>query len=67
MDRAQFVGQWRQLRGALTKEWGRLTDHDLDMIAGDYDLLVGRIHTLYGSAREEIDHRLDEIARRPAA
>ena len=67
MERTQFVGKWRQLRGPVKQEWSALTEHDLDMIAGDYDLLVAKIHELSGSTREEINRRLDELARKHAA
>lgn len=43
-DRVQ--GQWKQLKGKIKTKWGKLTDDDLDVIAGQKDQLVGRIQEL---------------------
>lgn len=60
-------GKWKQLRGSVKEWWGRLTDDDLEQIAGLKDRLVGRVQERYGYAREEaareVERRLDEWAR----
>jgi uncharacterized protein YjbJ (UPF0337 family) len=58
MNQDQFNGKWRQLRGAVQKQWGKLTNNDLDQIQGNYDQLVGKIQEKYGTAREEIDRQM---------
>jgi uncharacterized protein YjbJ (UPF0337 family) len=63
-----FEGRWRQLRGELRSWWGRLTDDDLEHIAGQKDKLLGRLQEKYGytreEARREVDRRLQEYAGR---
>lgn len=59
MHKEQFTAQWRQLRGRVKAEWGKLTDNELDQIEGNYDMLVGKIQEKYGLAREQIGRRLD--------
>jgi len=61
MHKEQFAGKWRQLRGHLKAEWGKLTDDELDQIQGNYDMLVGKIVEKYGQAREQIERRLDSF------
>lgn len=61
MHKEQFAGKWRQLRGRLKAEWGKLTDDELDQIEGNYDMLVGKIVEKYGQAREQIERRLDSF------
>ncbi len=63
MNEEQLAGKWRQLRGAVKNEWGKLTDEDLDRIEGNYAMLVGKIQERYGKSREEIERRLDQLAR----
>lgn len=58
MNQDQFQGKWRQIRGAVKKQWGKLTDNDLDQIEGNYDQLVGKIQEKYGTARDEIDRQM---------
>ena len=67
MDRVQLVRHWHEMRDGIKKEWGQLTDHELDEIAGDYDLLVTAIHTHTGQSKDEVSRRLDEIAKKSAA
>ena len=37
----RIEGSWRQLRGRVREQWGKLTDDDLDVIAGKRDILLG--------------------------
>jgi uncharacterized protein YjbJ (UPF0337 family) len=55
----QTKGQWNQAKGALKKQWGKLTDDDLTVIAGQRDQLVGKIQERYGIAKEEADKRIE--------
>ena len=53
-------GKWKQLRGELKGWWGRLTDDDLDQIAGSKDKLVGKIQERYGYSRDRAEREIDE-------
>jgi uncharacterized protein YjbJ (UPF0337 family) len=53
-----MAGKWHQLKGSVKKEWGKLTDNDLDRAEGNYETLVGKIQEKYGTSREEIERRL---------
>lgn len=61
MNRDELQGKWRELRGRIKSQWGKLTDNELDEIAGNYDMLVGTIQQKYGHAREEIERALDRV------
>jgi len=60
-----FMGKWKQLRGRVREEWGKLTDSQIDQINGDYDRLVGVLQENYGythdRAREEADRWLSNM------
>jgi len=62
MNKDQWAGKWKQLRGQIKKEWGKLTDDDLDRAEGDYEILVGKIQEKYGTTKEEIKRHLDRLA-----
>ena len=51
-------GRWNQTKGAVKKQWGKLTDDDLTIIAGQRDQLVGKIQERYGIAKEEADKQV---------
>lgn len=69
MNAEVFEGQWKQMRGELRSWWGKLTDDDLEKIAGKRDRLIGVLQEKYGYTREaaqqEIDRRFREYDRRP--
>jgi uncharacterized protein YjbJ (UPF0337 family) len=50
----QKKGRWRA-KGAVKKQWDRLTDDDLSDIAGRRDQLVAKIQERYGIAKEEAE------------
>ena len=63
MNSDQFEGKWKQIKGSLKQQWGKLTDDDLDYIAGSHDRFLGKIQERYGVAREEAQKRADEWAK----
>ena len=52
-------GNWKQLKGDVKSEWGKLTDDDVDQAEGDRDKLVGKIQEQYGLAKTEAEHQVD--------
>jgi uncharacterized protein YjbJ (UPF0337 family) len=63
MNRDWVEGNWKQFKGKVRERWGRLTDDDLDVIAGRREQLVGRIQELYGTSKSEIERELDDLDR----
>jgi len=51
--------QWKLFTGSVKQEWAKLTDEDLDYIAGTRDKLIGRLQEKYGFSREEAERRAD--------
>jgi uncharacterized protein YjbJ (UPF0337 family) len=60
MNWDQMEGKWKQMRGSVKQQWGKLTDSDLDQIAGKRDVLLGKLQERYGIAREEAQRKADE-------
>ncbi len=57
-------GKWKEMRGRVRERWGKLTDDDLDVIAGKRDQLIGLIQQRYGLARNEIERQVSEFEER---
>lgn len=51
-------GNWKQMKGSVKQQWGKLTDDDMTRIEGDRDLLVGRVQERYGIGKEEADKQV---------
>ena len=62
MNWDQVEGKWKQIKGSVKQQWGKLTDDDLDMVAGSKDKFVGVLQERYGLAREEAQRRADDWA-----
>ena len=58
MNWDQIAGNWKQVKGAVRKKWGKLTEDDVDVIAGKRDILLGKIQERHGIAREEAEKEL---------
>jgi uncharacterized protein YjbJ (UPF0337 family) len=60
MNWDQIEGKWKQMSGSLKQQWGKLTDDDLDVIAGQRNKLVGKLQERYGYAKEDAQKKADE-------
>ncbi|HTQ05781.1 MAG TPA: PqqD family peptide modification chaperone [Polyangiaceae bacterium] len=63
MNWDQISGQWRQAKGRLRSKWAKLTDDDLEAIAGRKDELIGRLQERYGQRREDAERDVDNFIR----
>lgn len=63
MDWDQIGAKWKQLKGSVKQEWGKLTDDDLDYIDGTRDRLIGRLQEKYGISRDAAERRAEEWLR----
>jgi uncharacterized protein YjbJ (UPF0337 family) len=61
MNWDQIKGQWKQVSGQARQKWGKLTDDDLDRVAGKREELAGRIQERYGMTREEAEREVTEF------
>ena len=60
MNWDELEGKWMQLKGSVKQKWGKLTDDDLDYVAGTRDRLVGRLQEKYGIAKQEAERQAEE-------
>jgi uncharacterized protein YjbJ (UPF0337 family) len=61
MNQDVMKGQWTQLKGKLRRQWGKLTNDDMDVIQGDKDILIGKIQEYYGRTRDEAEAELNDF------
>jgi uncharacterized protein YjbJ (UPF0337 family) len=63
MNKEQAAGSWKELKGKLKQQWGKLTDDDLTVLEGTSDELSGRIQKRYGIAKEEAQKQVEDFRR----
>ncbi len=60
MNQDILQGNWKQLKGNVKEQWGKLTDDHIDTIAGKRDQLAGKIQESYGISKEEAEKQISE-------
>ena len=58
MNEDTIKGNWKQFKGKIKEQWGKLTDDDLDVINGQREQLVGRIQESEGLAKDEAERQV---------
>lgn len=51
-------GNWKQFKGKVRVRWGKLTDDQLDLIAGKRIELAGKIQEAYGITNDEVEQQI---------
>ena len=59
MNWDRIEGNWKQFTGKAKVQWGKLTDDDLEVIAGQKEQLVGKIQESYGISKDEAEKQVD--------
>lgn len=63
MNKDTFAGNWKELKGKVKEQWGKLSDDRLEEIAGKRDQLAGEIQKAYGVSREEAEKQVQEFEK----
>lgn len=61
MNSDQIEGNWKEMKGKVQQQWGKLTDDDLDKIDGRREELIGKVQQAYGKNREEAEREVDSF------
>lgn len=57
-------GNWKQFKGKVNAQWGKLTDDHLDMIAGKRAELASKIQEAYGVKKDEAEKQIRHFEAR---
>jgi len=63
MNWERISGNWTQWKGRVQERWGKLTQDQLDVIAGRREQLSGRIQEAYGLSQDEAERQLRNWVR----
>lgn len=63
MNNDILEGNWKQLKGKVRENWGKLTDDEVDEIGGRKDHFVGKIQEKYGMNRDEAEKEWDKLTK----
>jgi uncharacterized protein YjbJ (UPF0337 family) len=63
MNWDRIEGNWKELKGQAREKWGRLTNDELDIIAGRREQLEGTLQRVYGKSRDEVQREVDDFCK----
>lgn len=58
MNWDQIAGNCKGITGRAKEQWSKLTDDDLEVVAGRREPLAGKIQARYGVAKDEAERQL---------
>ena len=59
MNWDRVEGNWKEFKGRVQQQWGKLTNDDLDVIEGKRTELAGRLQQRDGVAKEDAERQID--------
>ena len=54
------TAKWERFRGEARRQWGKLSDEDLDYAAGEKERLIGKLQERYGWTLEQAEQSAEE-------
>lgn len=59
MNKDIVKGNWKEIKGKLKQQWGKLTDDQITQMNGTYDELEGALQKNYGYQKDEVKRQID--------
>lgn len=64
MNNSTVSGKWKEFKGEVQTQWGKLTSDDLEQTKGNVTSIIGLIEQKYGKAKEDVSTKIHDLAKR---
>ncbi len=64
MNKETLPGKWKELKGEIRNQWGKLTDDEIESTKGNLTAISGLIQQRYGDAKESSSEKLNSLFAR---
>lgn len=61
MNADVLKGQWKEIKGEVRRQWGKLTDNEIDEVNGNAEKLAGQLQKKYGYSKDEAKRQVDNF------
>lgn len=58
MNWDRIEGNWKEIKGKVVEQWGKLTDDDIEVIGGRREQLLGKIQQRYGVLKDDAEKQV---------
>jgi uncharacterized protein YjbJ (UPF0337 family) len=67
MNKDILAGKWKEMKGRVKEQWGKLTDDELDRAEGKGEQMIGLLQQRYGYSKERAQEEYDRFMQRHEA
>ena len=64
MNQDTISGKWKELKGEIRNQWGKLTDDEIESTKGNMGAIHGLIQQRYGDTKESSSDKLSSLFAR---
>lgn len=64
MNKDSVQGHWKEIKGKLKQQWGKLTDDEITQMKGSFEELSGSLQKRYGLQKEQARDQINEFLRK---
>lgn len=64
MNKDIVKGHWKEIKGKLKQQWGKLTDDEVSQMTGTFDELQGVLQKRYGYAKDRAEKEIETFMER---
>jgi len=68
MDTNIVEGKWKEFKGLIRENWGKLTEDEIEKTEGNLDQIAGKLQQRYGykldEARKVVNGLLEKVNRK---
>ncbi len=54
-------GNWKEVKGKIRQQWGKLTDDQVETLQGSYQELEGLLQKTYGYQKDQADKAINDF------
>ena len=54
-------GKWKEMKGKIREQYGKLTDDEIQEVKGSSEKLSGKLQSKYGYAKDEADRKANDM------
>lgn len=61
MNKDIAEGKWKEMKGKIREQYGKLSDDEIQEAKGSSEKLSGKLQSKYGFAKDEADKKANEL------
>lgn len=61
MSNDLIKGKWKEIKGDLQKQWGKITDNEWEQTKGDMKAVSGLIQQRYADKKEDFSEKVARV------